>query len=172
MRRGPSPPLPAIARKRQPTFASAAAARAALGAKPPFSLFAPAALDAYLAHGLRRKTPPAATNAANPSPPAPGSSSTGDCEVELCCSPEMEARVYEALASPPCPEGGWGSTQVPVVVAVGRDDGGLHARLAVAGIALSGELPKGRLHRCARALAKQPHDSCPAAGTALIGLGC
>ena len=67
-------PLAAGARKRRPTFASKEAAFDNYAGKPPFSILDPAALRAYVEHGLA---------------PQP------DGTVRLKCEPEDEARTYE-----------------------------------------------------------------------------
>ncbi|MHB1534431.1 MAG: alpha/beta fold hydrolase [Acidimicrobiales bacterium] len=78
----PMPPsanrLGELARKRRATFASRAAARANYAAKPPFSRFAPAALDAYVAFGLVELP---------------------DATVTLACAREDEASVYDGATS-------------------------------------------------------------------------
>ncbi|KAG2487980.1 hypothetical protein HYH03_013420 [Edaphochlamys debaryana] len=113
--------LARMARKRQASaggggwgvkalYPSVAAAKASLGSKPPFSAFAPQALHAYLAcGGLRPVTaqgPEAA--GAGPSPVARPGAGPGTIPgptpapaLTLACSPEAEARVYEALDPPP-----------------------------------------------------------------------
>jgi pimeloyl-ACP methyl ester carboxylesterase len=67
-------PLAATTRKRRATFASRQAAYDNYVSKPPFSQFAPEALEAYLDHGLV---------------------DDGGGGVRLACLPEDEARTYE-----------------------------------------------------------------------------
>jgi pimeloyl-ACP methyl ester carboxylesterase len=62
------------ARRRRATFPSYEAALANFGSKPPMNTFTPAALEAYVRHGL-----------------AEGD----DGQVHLKCAPEHEARTYE-----------------------------------------------------------------------------
>jgi pimeloyl-ACP methyl ester carboxylesterase len=70
---GPNP-LAEGARRRRPSFASRDAAYANFAAKPPLETLTPAALRAYVDHGLRDRA-------------------DGD-GVELKCAPEVEARVF------------------------------------------------------------------------------
>lgn len=67
--------LAGMARRRRPRFSSVSDALANYAGKPPFSLFRADALLSYVEGGF-----------------APAS----DGGVSLCCSPEAEARVYEA----------------------------------------------------------------------------
>ncbi|GLC36486.1 hypothetical protein PLESTB_000153500 [Pleodorina starrii] len=106
---GPSPSLAAgpgsrpdsllarIARKRQAVYPSVEAAKATLGAKPPFNTFDPQALHAYLACGGLRPLQPSDSDGDG----APTSVSSASAAVTLSCAPENEARVYEALEPPP-----------------------------------------------------------------------
>ena len=68
-------PLAAGARRRRPSFADRDAAYANFAAKPPLNVLAPDALRAYVDHGLRTRP--------------------DDGTVELKCTPEVEASVFE-----------------------------------------------------------------------------
>jgi pimeloyl-ACP methyl ester carboxylesterase len=72
---GSDNPLAAGARRRREVFASRAAARDNYAAKPPFSAFDAAALDAYVQWGFQ---------------------DLPDSTVQLSCRGEDEARIYEA----------------------------------------------------------------------------
>ncbi len=114
-------PMAETARRRRPWFPDRHAAWANFSAKPPLSGLAPAALAAYVEHGLRDR-------------PDGGS-------VELKCRPETEARVFE---------GGFGSgafdrlgeVSCPVTVAIGGSGGP-----AGWGPSVAEALPHGRLER-------------------------
>lgn len=116
-----SNPMAATARRRRPWFPDRAAAYDNFAAKPPLSRMVPAALSAYVEYGLRDRT-------------------DGGEGVELACTPETEARVFE---------GAWGhdtfghlgSVACPVTVAVGGD-GSPPARFAEL---VADALPHGRL---------------------------
>ncbi|EFJ49083.1 hypothetical protein VOLCADRAFT_117411 [Volvox carteri f. nagariensis] len=87
--------LARLARKRQAVYPTLGAAMTSLGAKPPFNTWDPQALHAYLAcGGLRPLEQPGATTTA-------GATAPGAPALTLSCSPENEARVYEALEPPP-----------------------------------------------------------------------
>jgi pimeloyl-ACP methyl ester carboxylesterase len=73
-RLGPNP-MADIARRRRPRFPDRAAAYANFSSKPPMNTLTPAALQAYVDHGLR-------------------DTGHGD-EVALACTPEVEARVFD-----------------------------------------------------------------------------
>ena len=106
------------ARRRRPWFADREAAYANFSAKPPLSALAPEVLRAYVEHGLRDR---------------------GDGTVELACTPEVEARVFES---------GFGQdtfvhlgeVRCPVTVAVGGEPGP-----SSFGPAVAEALPAGRL---------------------------
>lgn len=107
-----SSPLAMGARRRRSSFPSTDDAIANYAAKPPMNAFTPAALRAYVEHGFR---------------------DGDDGEVHLKCSPEHEARTFEA--------GGLHRTwevleriEVPVRVVAGRVDAGSPSAMA-AGIA-------------------------------------
>jgi pimeloyl-ACP methyl ester carboxylesterase len=68
-------PMAAAARRRRPRFADREAAYANFASKPPLDSLAPAALRAYVDHGLR-------------------AAADGD-GVELACTPETEAQVFD-----------------------------------------------------------------------------
>jgi pimeloyl-ACP methyl ester carboxylesterase len=69
-------PMAEAARRRRPWFPDREAAYANFAAKPPLDGLAPAALRAYVDHGLRDVP--------------------GDDAVELKCTPDVEARVFTA----------------------------------------------------------------------------
>jgi pimeloyl-ACP methyl ester carboxylesterase len=74
-------PLAEAARKRRPTFPDRDAAYANFASKPPLDSLTPAALRAYVDHGLR---------------------DTADGEaVALKCAPEVESAVFQAALSAP-----------------------------------------------------------------------
>lgn len=115
--------LSSIARRRRSTFPSAAAAQSALAAKPPFCAFHPAALDAYLQHGLVPQE---------------------DGSVRLACDPATEAAIFAhfvqhvnkllfaQLKSMSCRH---------VVVASGRDSGQLLEWLPAASLEVAAAVP-------------------------------
>jgi pimeloyl-ACP methyl ester carboxylesterase len=109
-----------VALRRRETFVSVQAARANYASKPPFSRFAPAALDAYLAGGF--------------TPRADGS-------VGLCCRPAEESSVYEG-ASRHGAYLGLGDVDIPVTVGCGESGGDLGLDLLGD---LADRLPQGRL---------------------------
>lgn len=74
-------PLAEAARRRRPRFPDRDAAYVNFAAKPPLDTLRPAALQAYVDHGLRDVP--------------------GDDAVELKCSPEVEARVFAGGAAQP-----------------------------------------------------------------------
>ena len=118
-----SNPMAHAARRRRPHFPDRDAAYANFAAKPPLNGLDPAALRAYVDHGLR-----------------PGSGGRGG--VELKCTPEVEARVFEGSVSHDAFDR-LGDVQAPVTVAVGGD-GGLPAQV---GALVAEALPHGRLER-------------------------
>lgn len=67
-----------IARKRRAIWPSRDAVRASYGARPPLNELAPEALDAYVRWGFRDRA---------------------DGSVELACSPEVEATIFEESAA-------------------------------------------------------------------------
>src|SRR5262245_59631324 len=73
----PSNPIAAAARRRRPSFPDRDAAYDNFAAKPPLNALDPAALRAYVDHGLR------------PTPAA-----DDERAVELKCTPEVEALVF------------------------------------------------------------------------------
>lgn len=121
---GVSAGLAAMARRRRATFASVEQARANYAAKPPFSGFAPDALDAYVEHAFVDE--------------AGGG-------VRLACSPEEEAAVYEGAVRHRAWEG-LGEVGCEVTVATGSGAGAPtpHLEEMVAG------LPRGRAERWER----------------------
>jgi pimeloyl-ACP methyl ester carboxylesterase len=119
----PSNPIAAAARRRRPSFPDRDAAYANFAAKPPLNALDPAALRAYVEHGLR-----------------PSHAADGERAVELKCTPEVEALVFEngvvANAFDRLAE-----VRIPVTVAASEDGGG-PARAAPA---IVDTLPRGRL---------------------------
>lgn len=92
--------LAEAARRRRSAFASFEAAIATYGSKPPLNVFTPEAMEAYVRFGFR-----------------PGD----DGQVHLKCTPEHEARTYEATTK----HHTWdrlGEVQVPVWVVSGRPE--------------------------------------------------
>lgn len=115
-------PMAGAARRRRPRFADREAAYANFASKPPLDALAPAALRAYVDHGLRE---------------APG----GD-GVELACTPETEARVFErGLSHDTFAQ--LGEVACPVTVAAGGDAAGPAQMASVVAAAL----PRGVLER-------------------------
>lgn len=101
-------PLAAGARRRRATFDSFEAAISNYAAKPPLNAFTPAALDAYVRGGFRAED---------------------DGSVHLKCTPEHEARTFEASANPEL----WdrlGEITVPVWVVSGRPHAGEPSMMA------------------------------------------
>lgn len=119
----PANPIAAAARRRRPTFPDREAAYTNFAAKPPLNALDPAALRAYVDHGLR-----------------PRRAADGDHAVELKCAPEVEALVFEnGLAIDAFDR--LGEVRIPVTVAA-SEDGGAPARVAPL---LVDALPQGRL---------------------------
>ena len=115
-------PMAAAARRRRARFADRAAAYANFSSKPPLDSIAPAALRAYVDHGLRAR-------------------SDGD-GVELSCSPETEARVFEnGMVHDTFAR--LGEVTCPVTVAAGGDADG-PAQMAPV---IAGALPGGVFER-------------------------
>jgi pimeloyl-ACP methyl ester carboxylesterase len=113
--------MAAAARRRRPSFPDRDAAYANYAAKPPLGSLHPAALRAYVDHGFRD---------------APGGG------VELKCTPEMEARIFEAGAHQTAFEH-LGEVGCEVTVAA-SGDGGPPAELAAL---VASRLSRGRLER-------------------------
>ena len=115
-------PLAAGARRRRPWFPDREAAYANFSAKPPLNVLAPEALRAYVDHGLRARS--------------------DDDAVELKCSPDVEARVFEGSLGHQTfsrlPE-----VRCPVTVAISGDPVGP----AQAAPLIADALPAGRLER-------------------------
>jgi pimeloyl-ACP methyl ester carboxylesterase len=118
-------PIAAAARRRRPRFPDREAAYENFAAKPPLDSLDPAALRAYVDHGLR-----------------PCDTGDGNHAVELKCTPEVEALVFENGAT----AGAFdrlAEVRIPVTVAASVDGGG-PARVAPA---IAEALPQGRLER-------------------------
>lgn len=119
---GGSNPLAAAARRRRPRFPDRETAYANFSSKPPLDSLTPAALRAYVDHGLR---------------------ATGDGDaVELACPPDTEARVFENGRT----HGTFarlGEVACPVTVAVSGDVDGP----AAIGPAIVEALPHATLER-------------------------
>jgi pimeloyl-ACP methyl ester carboxylesterase len=100
-----SNPMAAAARRRRPWFPNREAAYANFAAKPPLDSLDPDALRAYVDHGLRARH-----------------TTDGDGAVELKCTPEVEALVFENGAA----AGAFdrlGDVRIPVTVAASGDGG-------------------------------------------------
>lgn len=113
-----SSPLARGARRRRSSFASIDEAIANYASKPPLGAFTPAALRAYVEHGFRHGD---------------------DGQVHLVCSPEHEARTFEAGGR----HGTWdvlGEIDVPVWVVAGRVDADSPAAMASR---IADALPRG-----------------------------
>jgi pimeloyl-ACP methyl ester carboxylesterase len=119
----PSNPIAAAARRRRPRFPDRDAAYANFAAKPPLDALDPAALRAYVDHGLR-----------------PSHAADGDHAVELKCPPEVEALVFENGVAANAFDR-LGEVRIPVTVAA-SEDGGAPARAAPV---IVDALPQGRL---------------------------
>jgi pimeloyl-ACP methyl ester carboxylesterase len=122
-----SNPMAATARRRRPWFPDPEAAYANFAAKPPLGALDPAALRAYVDHGLR-----------------PSQSADGDRAVELKCAPEVEALVFEnGLPAAATTFDRLGEVRIPVTIAASVDGGGpAHAAPLIVDA-----LPDGRLQR-------------------------
>jgi pimeloyl-ACP methyl ester carboxylesterase len=105
-------PIAAAARRRRPWFPDRDAAYANFATKPPLDTLDRAALRAYVDHGLRPRNPHDGDGDAG-----------GNDAVELKCSPEVEAQVFENSLSANLFER-LGDIHVPVTVAVSGDGGG------------------------------------------------
>jgi hypothetical protein len=110
------------ARRRRARFADREAAYANFASKPPLDSLTPAALRAYVDHGL------------HDAPDGDG--------VELACTPETEARVFDNGMSHDT-FAGLGEVGCPVTVAAGRDAAGPAQMAAV----IAAALPHGTLER-------------------------
>lgn len=142
-------PMADAARRRRPWFPGRDAAYDNFAAKPPLATLASVALRAYVDHGLREVP--------------------DDDAVELKCTPEVEARVFDGgmthrafdhLAEVRC----------PVTVAVGGDTGGP----ALLGPEVVAALPDGTLERHAALSHFGPMEDPPAIAAAIraaLGLG-
>jgi pimeloyl-ACP methyl ester carboxylesterase len=96
-----SNPMAEGARRRRPVWPDRDTVRASYAARPPLDALAPEALDAYLRWGFVDRD---------------------DGQVELACSPEDEARTFEAAMLPDGAPGAWAHlemTTCPVVVLYG-----------------------------------------------------
>jgi len=121
---GPSEGANALAvgaRRRRPSFPSAAEALANFAAKPPLRALRADALHAYVRHGFHDGE---------------------DAEVHLACRPEVESRVYEGGGAHDAFER-LGEVACPVVVACGGDSAGPALFMP----AVAEALPHGRLER-------------------------
>jgi pimeloyl-ACP methyl ester carboxylesterase len=118
------------ARRRRPRFPDMDAAYANFAAKPPLDTLDPAALRAYVDHGLRPR---------RFDDGAAGDDTDG--AIELKCTPEVEARVFESNATDAFDR--LGHVQAPVTVAVSRDEAGP----SQLGPLIADALPHGHLER-------------------------
>jgi pimeloyl-ACP methyl ester carboxylesterase len=139
-------PMADAARRRRPWFPDRDTAYTNFAAKPPLAVLDPQALRAYVDHGLRERP---------------------DGTVELKCTPEVEARVFEgSMASDTFAH--LGEIGVPVIVAASGDDGG-PARLAPL---IADALPRGRLERYPHLTHFGPMEDPPGMAAAVrAGLG-
>ena len=118
-------PIAAAARRRRSWFPDSEAAYANFAAKPPLNALDPEALRAYVDHGLRARR-----------------TTDGDDAVELKCTPEVEALVFENGAN----VGAFdrlSEVRIPVTVAASGDRGG-PAQVAPL---IADALPQGRFAR-------------------------
>jgi pimeloyl-ACP methyl ester carboxylesterase len=130
----PPNPLAAGARRRRPWFPDREAAYANFAAKPPMSSLTPAALRAYVDHGLRDRVDGTGDD---------GGDGDGDGDgVELKCTPEVEARVFEGAAHHTT-FARLNEVRCPVTVAVSGDAAGP----AQVGPLVVERLPQGTLER-------------------------
>ncbi len=120
-----SNPMAAAARRRRPWFPDREAAYANFAAKPPLDSLDPAALRAYVDHGLR-----------------PCHTADGDHAVELKCTPEVEALVFENGASARTFDR-LAAVSIPVTVAASVGGGGP----APVAPLIADALPDGHLER-------------------------
>ena len=116
-----SNPMAEAARRRRPGFPDREAAYANFACKPPLGIVAPAALRAYVDHGLRDRP---------------------DGTVELKCAPEVEAKVFEGSLRQTT-FSRLGEVRCPVTVAVSGDAAGP----AFLGPLVADALPHGTLER-------------------------
>ncbi|HEX5366741.1 MAG TPA: alpha/beta hydrolase [Acidimicrobiales bacterium] len=139
--RGPNP-LSEGARRRRRRFPDREAAYANFASKPPLQVLAPAALRAYVDHGLRE------------APDGDG--------VVLACAPETEAVVFEnGMVHPTFTR--LGEVRCPVVVAAGGDLAGPAAFAPV----IADRLPHGRLERYPHLTHFGPMEDPPAMAAAV-----
>lgn len=138
-------PMAETARRRRPWFPDRAAAYANFRDKPPLSRLAPAALEAYVEHGLRDR---------------PGGA--GGEAVELKCLPETEARVFDGARGHDTYDR-LGDVRCPVTVAVGGEE----SFPAAFGPATVEALPDGRLERHPGLSHFGPMEDPPAMATAI-----
>jgi pimeloyl-ACP methyl ester carboxylesterase len=115
-------PLADAARRRRPWFPDRKTAYANFAAKSPLGTFDPESLRAYVDHGFRDRP-------------------DGEA-VELKCTPEVEALVFEHAVAPTAFDR-LGEVRTPVTVAVGGDVSG-PAQVAPL---VADALPSGRLER-------------------------
>jgi pimeloyl-ACP methyl ester carboxylesterase len=120
-----SNPMAAAARRRRRWFPDREAAYANFAAKPPLNKLDPEALRAYVDHGLRARH-----------------DADGDAAVELKCTPEVEAMVFENGTATSAFDR-LGDVQIPVTVAASGDRSGA----AQVGPLIADALPMGRLDR-------------------------
>ncbi|HEX6420088.1 MAG TPA: alpha/beta hydrolase [Acidimicrobiales bacterium] len=142
-------PLAEAARRRRPRFADRDAAYDNFAAKPPLDALEPAALRAYVDHGLRE---------------VPGGSA-----VELKCAPEVEALVFDGGMDQPTFDR-LHQVRCPVTVAVSGDGGGP----ALFAPAIADRLPDAVLERHPTLTHFGPMEDPPgmaAAVRAALGLG-
>ena len=152
--------LAGLARRRRAEFASPAEAAERLGGKPPFSHLHPAAMAAYVHHGLRRVSPPAAQAVAAAGVGGGGGGGGGDGRLQqqsqrpsaaawqLVTDPAVEAAVFEAFSPAPRIEAVQ-AVACPVLLAVGGVAEPPHDLLPGLGRALCAQLRRGRLHEWA-----------------------
>lgn len=146
--RGGQNPLAEAARRRRPRFPDRETAYANYASKPPLASLTPAALHAYVDHGFRD---------------VPGG------EVELKCTPEVEATVFESSFDNGA-FGRLGEVRCPVTVAA-SGDGGMPALLAPL---VAEALPDGRLESFSQLTHFGPMEDPPAVAAAIradLGLG-
>jgi pimeloyl-ACP methyl ester carboxylesterase len=146
--RGGPNPMAERARKRRRSFPDRDAAYENYAAKPPMSTMTPAALRAYVDHGFRD---------------TPGG------EVELKCTPEVEADVFGSSGSPRAFDR-LDEVACPVAIVVGGD-GGMPAQLAPL---VARALPHGRLEPHPELTHFGPMEDPPAMAAsvrAALGLG-
>ncbi len=136
--------LAGLARKRRWWWPSRAAAHDSLVSKPPFSLWHPQAMCAFVAHGTRPSSSPGPTAGPAAAPPQPGGRAPEGGPVELRCLPATEERVYGAFEPPPVAR----RVQCPVRWCVSGTTSGVHSRLGQLGLYAAQDLPCVEVHRC------------------------